>query len=136
MINNRMNVQNRGFSLIELLVVFAVVSILAATAVPSYNFLKERGYDATTQVDYRNLKLQVQGENDDLPSFIMFNQTESLAPPLDFINISPGVRVNFAYNLDFFSFRFRAVDMTHDSGSKTYRFVEFNDDLREYVYTR
>ncbi len=46
----------KGFSIIELMVVIAIVAILAAVAIPTYDWYKRRSYVAEAQQELMNLK--------------------------------------------------------------------------------
>jgi len=45
-----------GFTLVELLIVVAIIAILAAIAIPQFNTYRKRGYDASANSDLRNMK--------------------------------------------------------------------------------
>lgn len=52
--------KQKGFTLIELMIVIAIVGILAAIAIPQFNLYRVRGFVATTRSDVKNAHTAVQ----------------------------------------------------------------------------
>jgi len=50
-----MSLRARGFTLIELLIVIVIVGILAAIAIPQFQYTRDRAFTATMKHDLKNL---------------------------------------------------------------------------------
>ncbi|MBF0235429.1 MAG: prepilin-type N-terminal cleavage/methylation domain-containing protein [Desulfamplus sp.] len=54
---------NKGFTLIELMIVIAIIGILAAIAVPQFMTYKAKAYNSASLSDLHNLRLDLEGYN-------------------------------------------------------------------------
>ena len=55
------NKNEKGFTLIELMIVIAIIGILAAIAIPQFNAYRARSYNASANTDIRNLMTSCEG---------------------------------------------------------------------------
>jgi type IV pilus assembly protein PilA len=58
---SRHHLRDRGYSLIELLMVIAIISLLAAIAIPQFINYRSRSIDAQLKSDLRNAAIAVEG---------------------------------------------------------------------------
>ncbi len=51
----------KGFTLIELMIVSAIIGILAAIAIPQFSSYRAKSYNSAALADARNLKTDLEG---------------------------------------------------------------------------
>lgn len=73
---NRMQVRDeRGFTLVELLIVIAIIAILAAIAIPQFAQYRQRGIRASMQSDAKNCATQAESWFADNQTYSTFDST-------------------------------------------------------------
>jgi prepilin-type N-terminal cleavage/methylation domain-containing protein len=60
----------KGFSLIELMIVIAIIGVLAAIAIPQFDAYRKRSFDSAAKADARNLATAVEAYYVDLNTYV------------------------------------------------------------------
>lgn len=83
-----------GFTLVELLVVVAIVGILASIAVPQYAAYRQRGFDARAQSDLRNAAIAQE-------AYFALNEVYVSCSDAVCVTQLPGFRLSDGVSIDF-----------------------------------
>ena len=103
--------KNEGFTLIELMIVIAIIGILAAIAVPQFNAYRLRGYNVGGVADVKNASIAQEAYYDDNKTY-----TSDLANLTSYgFRQTQEVTVSVTGNDNAYT-----ITAYHSSGDKTY----------------
>ena len=103
--------KDRGFTLLELLVVLSIVGVLTATAIPAYRDYKARSFDFRALSDLRSLTMAEEAHFIDQETYLSCSNTSCLELP-GLSAISDGVEISATGNDESFT-----ATSTHQKGS-------------------
>ncbi|HZH97383.1 MAG TPA: prepilin-type N-terminal cleavage/methylation domain-containing protein [Fimbriimonadaceae bacterium] len=81
--------QGRAFTLVELLIVIIIIAVLAAVAIPKFQFSKQKAQDSAIRAQLASYRNAVQRFYDDtgLFPFTLSHVTSTTAPPTGLNNV-------------------------------------------------
>ena len=113
----RMMRKNEGFTLIELMIVIAIIGILAAIAIPQFSAYRTRSYNAAAEADLRNAATAQE-------AYYVDTQTYVASPAANLYGATYGFYTSQKVVVDGTAAQMQyTMTSYHSSGNKTYTLI-------------
>jgi type IV pilus assembly protein PilA len=109
--------KNEGFTLIELMIVIAIIGILAAIAIPQFSAYRTRSYNSSAEADLRNAATAQEAYYVDCQKYVSNPQTNLIGSTYGFYT-SQKVVVSGAGGASQYT-----MTAYHPSGNKTFTLI-------------
>ena len=113
----RMMRKDEGFTLIELMIVIAIIGILAAIAIPQFSAYRTRSYNASSESDLRNAATAQEAYYVDKQTYVADPQTALVGATYGLFT-SMGVALDGAAAAQQYT-----MTAYHSSGNKTFTLI-------------
>ena len=94
--------RHQGFTLIEVMIVVAIIGILASIAIPQYAVYRQRAFDSRAQADLKNVATAEEAYFVDTSSYISCDENSCPTLLIGLLALSGGVQLQITASVNSF----------------------------------